>query len=366
MSRLILKGGYGEHGRNCFLVEYGSEGRMFMVDCGIMDTDPFPYPKLTEEELEQIDYLFLTHCHRDHSGAFAWICEHGFHGMLIASSMTLRLSGISYGNMKVLTWEKSALEEETDLGPLAFRYGRSGHCPGGLWFCIRRSLEYYFFSGDYQEHALFYACDPVKYCFANIAVIDCAHKESEEDASELRRILVEKTAEKLRQGSRVIFPVPKYGRGLELFLLMKQNFPDAAIRVDCGFAAYADEMLSEPEWYQEAMLAVWQEATWNVMNLKAESESSEFDYDILMIADTHLKEKEHEKFVKRAVKEGAFVMVTGRIKKGSAVEKLLSECSAERYLYPHHQSAYDLRTMMACNSFAVVFPFHNQEKEVLF
>ena len=57
MRRFWAKGGYGEHGRSCFLMEYGREGRYCMVDCGIMDSDSQPYPDVTSEELSKTDYL---------------------------------------------------------------------------------------------------------------------------------------------------------------------------------------------------------------------------------------------------------------------------------------------------------------------
>ena len=42
MIPLIIKGGYGEHGRSCFLFPF-QENRYAMLDCGIMDTDPEPF-----------------------------------------------------------------------------------------------------------------------------------------------------------------------------------------------------------------------------------------------------------------------------------------------------------------------------------
>ena len=55
MRKFLVKGGYGEHGRSCFLVEYGTEGHFYMVDCGIMDSDSNPYPNVFAEELELVD-----------------------------------------------------------------------------------------------------------------------------------------------------------------------------------------------------------------------------------------------------------------------------------------------------------------------
>ena len=95
MNRLLVKGGYGEHGRSCFLLPM-EEDRYCMLDCGIMDTDPQPYPKVEPEILKRTDYLFLSHCHKDHSGAFEHFCRQGFSGWLVTTAPTMKFSGIDY------------------------------------------------------------------------------------------------------------------------------------------------------------------------------------------------------------------------------------------------------------------------------
>lgn len=367
MSKLSIRGGYGEHGRSCFLVEYGNEGRMYMVDCGIMDTDPNPYPNVAGEELERVDFLFLTHCHKDHSGAFSWFCEQGFSGTLVTSSMTLMLSGISYEKTVILDWDGLKPGCEVDLGPIAVRYGRSGHCPGSLWFQIRSSLEYFLFSGDYQEDTLLYACDPIRDNYAKIALLDCAHRETEDCADELRRKLTQKTAEKLSKGQPVIFPVPHYGRGMEMLCLFEREFPEARICVDQDFVCYAKTMLSEPEWYRKEIYETFQAKTWNILDLNQEMDGdlSKMEFDILLIADAHLKKETNAAFFITAIRNGAAALVTGRVKTGSGMELFLEEGYAERCLYPHHQSYGDLMNMVERNSFTTVLPFHNGVKEVL-
>ena len=115
MRRFWAKGGYGEHGRSCFLMEYGREGRYCMVDCGIMDSDSQPYPDVTSEELSKTDYLFLTHCHKDHSGAFTEFVKRGFCGVLAASQMTIDLSNISYEKQIVLPVDEKKTPWKTKI-----------------------------------------------------------------------------------------------------------------------------------------------------------------------------------------------------------------------------------------------------------
>lgn len=388
----MIRGGYGEHGRSCFLVEYNKEGRMYMVDCGIMDTDPFPYPDVTPEELERVDYLFLTHCHKDHSGAFQYFCERGFHGTLVTSGMTCKLAGIGYEKVETLEVgqiaddaavgpvagsvvpETAARSNIRQFGPLTVRFGRTGHCPGGLWFAVADggdaivgasvddagTPDELLFTGDYQEDTLVYACDPIRDSHAKLALIDCAHRGTELDAGALRAQLVRVVAERLQNRQRVLLPVPQYGRGLEILYLMRKEFPQMRIRVDRDFVGYAEKMLSEPVWYKADAYDALTTEKFDVMDVEAEG-----DYDILLLADTHLKKQKNVEFVNRAIEEGAAVLINGRVKKNGPVGKLLDAGKAERFLFPHHQSHGDLKHVIANNSFHVILPFHNEKKEVL-
>ena len=47
------------------------------------------YPRLTENEIMKIDYIFLTHSHIDHSGAIPWIESQGFKGIVVGTKETL-------------------------------------------------------------------------------------------------------------------------------------------------------------------------------------------------------------------------------------------------------------------------------------
>ena len=57
---LTIGGGYGEHGRTCFLVE--GKGVSFLLDCGTMEGDAEPTPRLSELQIKKADFLFLSHC----------------------------------------------------------------------------------------------------------------------------------------------------------------------------------------------------------------------------------------------------------------------------------------------------------------
>ncbi len=366
MNKLMMRGGYGEHGRSCFLVEIEHDRRMYMVDCGIMDTDPNPYPNVTTEELEKVEFLFLTHCHKDHSGAFDHFVKQGFRGTLVTTRMTYNLAGISYE--KTVFLDVSENNQDFDnrciLGPLTICYGRTGHCPGGLWFEITEGTDTILFSGDYQEDTLVYCCDPIQERRAKIALLDCAHRETELNAKELRAQIVRVVSEKIQNGQKVILPVPQFGRGLELFVLMKNAFPNLRVRVDRDFVDYAKRMLEERVWYLTEAYDSLKLDEMDVIDILGD-QMTKYDYDILLLADTHLKKQKNEDFVHHQLENGEAVLINGRVKKNGPVGKLLKEGKAEKFLFPHHQSYGDLKRVAASNQFDMILPFHNHEKEIL-
>ena len=277
MDRLIVKGGYGEHGRSCFLVPF-AQGRYYMLDCGIMDTDENPWPEVETELLERTEYLFLSHCHKDHSGAFSRLVSRGFRGWLVAAGATVELAGICYNKViqadPLSAWPMGLGRE------LHFSCGRSGHCVGGLWFHIWDSGKSCFYSGDYQPGPLAFAVDQVKGRRADLAIVDCAHPATQEDARALRSRILEWIGPCLAAGRRVVLPLPRYGRGLELIALIKENFPQVAIAADQGFAAAAEQMCGYGQWLRAGK----EEQIRAFLEEQPEERLERDRYDVLLLA----------------------------------------------------------------------------------
>ncbi|MCD7836303.1 MAG: MBL fold metallo-hydrolase [Lachnospiraceae bacterium] len=366
MRKLIFKGGYGEHGRSCFLVKYSAKDRYYMVDCGIMDTDEFPYPNLTREELGKVDYLFLTHCHKDHSGAIPYIIEKGFEGWIVASSMSVLLEEISYNKIISLII-KEFPQTEICLDTLKLQYGRSGHCPGSIWFYIEDQYGSCFFSGDYQADTLLYACDRVEYMHADIGILDCAHEQTLQNAMELREEFVQTINNCFQKKQSVILPVPRYGRGLEMLYLLKKAFPDAVVKMDTDFVICGKKMLHERCWYKEEAymeLQQRQSFSWETTISTSLEKYHKMDFDILLVADTHIQKESNQYYIRQAVDNGCVLIITGRLKEGSLPMQLYKEGKALRCVYPHHQSCGDLQVMMDSNDFHIAYPYHNPLKEI--
>lgn len=224
--RLVLAGGVGEHGRNCFLVEGGS--LFYLVDCGIMAGSDDPNPRLSAEQISRVQYLFLTHSHGDHTGAYPWLLKNGFTGTVIATRETL--------NQLPFPLEKSRPLDAFRDDRLGVAWGRSGHCAGGVWYYVTLDGKALLFSGDYTEDGLVYACDPIRNIRADLAVLDSAYDAELRTAERMRTDCLASISTAL-SGGPVLLPVPKNGRGLELCLLAAGQFP--------GVTLFADEIFRE-------------------------------------------------------------------------------------------------------------------------
>ncbi|MDD3253266.1 MAG: MBL fold metallo-hydrolase [Lachnospiraceae bacterium] len=383
MNRIKICGGYGEHGRSCFLVEYTPDGHYYMLDCGIMDTDPQPNPHVTKEEIAKTDYVFLSHCHKDHAGAFAWLVEMGFQGILVTTAMTRELAEIDYKRVELLELAVNTISEitlpkaewgQSDWSGLRIQYGRTGHCPGSLWFQIADARQTVFYSGDYQKRPYLYACDEIIDMAADLAILDLAHVRSELDAGAMREVLWEQVGGALKAGRRVILPVPKYGRGLEMAAFFMDRLAKAEkqngllpggitpeLYVDSDFVIYEKKMQGEC-WYQREPAPMYH----GILDTEQRCAAGKrLDMPcIILIADTHLVKPANADFVLQESASGAQVIITGRVRTGSVCEQLLSAGQAQNALYPHHQSRHDFEELVRENAFRMVLPFHNGEKEV--
>jgi len=332
---LYIAGGCGEHGRNCFLVK----GRQvqFLVDCGMKaDCPENPYPDLQTEQISDLKYVFLTHSHADHTGALQWLLNRGFQGTVIASRETFN---IPVDNMQV-------------------EWGRSGHCAGSVWYHFFMENRSIFFSGDYTEHSLIYTCDVIRNQTADVAVLDCAYGPAELSFQEQCHKLIERTQDLLLSNGIVFFPVPKYGRGLDLFMLFQEEFGDVPF--------YADEIFMDNLWKIEKDEFWYQPVSMKTKVLKYYGE----DRGIVFISDPQLRSKRARQMVDKMAALGAKAIMTGTVEEGSYSQQLIHNGSMEMIGYPVHLNFSQYMKLMKQNHFHKTVPYHSaafaNPKQVLF
>lgn len=353
--KLFIAGGVGEHGRNCFLVQ--GEAVCFLVDCGTMaDTPENPYPKLTPEQIRRLDAVFLTHSHADHTGALPWLYKNGFQGTVIATEETVQQLPFSVQG-------EVALEQICPAGAgsfrsLSIRWGRSGHCAGSVWYRFSEGRKAILFSGDYTETALVYICDFIRNQTADIAVLDCAYGRTEMPYAVACDQLVQETERLLSAHPLLLFPVPKYGRGLELLKLFDCHLSGVDYYADSLFLKNLAKLKQCGFWYRPAGV-----------NAPISLYSGQ-SRGVVFVSDPQLRTTEARKTAEQVLSQGGRAVMTGTLEQGSYSETLFRQGVMEQLCYPVHLNHAQFEQLAKKNCFSATVPYHSREfsakQEILF
>lgn len=353
--KLYLAGGVGEHGRNCFLV--CGENTCFLVDCGLMaDAAKDPYPRLSPKQIRQLDAVFLTHSHADHTGALPWLYENGFCGTVIAAAETLHQ--LPFECEKSIMLESCCPVGAGKFQSLSICWGRSGHCAGSVWYRFSENGKSILFSGDYTEDTLVYACDPIREQRADAAVLDCAYGKNEISYAEACSKIVRSTEKLLSEYSLLLFPVPKYGRGLEILKLFSEQMHGVSYYADALFLKNLAVQNTGGFWYRPVKIDA------SLQPYCGQTQG------IVFVSDPQLHSQSAQNTAGQILALGGRAVMTGTLEKGSYSEALFRQGKMELLRYPVHLNYAQFLQLLEKNSFFKAIPYHSEnfsaEQEIVF
>ena len=330
-----LAGGVAETGRSCFFVR--GERTAFLVDCGLQEDDDAPYPRLSPQEIAGARYVFLTHSHPAHTGAFTWLRYNGSTGTVVASRPTLRQ--LPFAPVKAVP-----LERFHPPAGLSVRWGKSGHCVGSVWYAIEAEGVPLLFCGAYIENAAVCRTDPIRGERAQLAVLDGSFGPAVGEAAALRADFLRAAQQALQAGGPLLLPVPKYGCGLELALALAHAQPQLPLCGDAHFARQLRQALQEPGWLRPAAAEVLQ-AIDLAPAAPAEGGCAVF------VSDPQLSSPASQRCARGVLRAGGRILLTSHSALGGYAARLLEAGRAGLCVAPVHGSARARRRLTRQNHF---------------
>ncbi|KYH45474.1 ribonuclease J [Branchiibius sp. NY16-3462-2] len=159
--RVVALGGLGEVGRNMTVVEY--DGRLLIVDCGVLFPEDHPGVDLIlpdfeyiESRLDDVEAIILTHGHEDHIGAVPYLLRLKPDIPLIGSTLTLALIEAKLKEHRITPYTMGVREGQREkLGNFDCEFVAVNHSiPDALAVFIRTPGGSLLCTGDFKMDQL--------------------------------------------------------------------------------------------------------------------------------------------------------------------------------------------------------------------
>jgi len=249
---LLTLGGFGQVGRSCMLLT--TPDSKVLVDCGINPGARSPreaYPRLdwANITLDDLDAVVIGHAHLDHSGFLPVLLKYGYKGPIFCTEPTLPMMNlIQLDAIKVATAQgrvpmyadrdvhqvmRQAITipygAVTDISPdIKLVLSNAGHILGSATchFHFGNGEHNFVYTGDikYGKSMLLESAN-TNYPRVETLLIESTYGLKEDiqpDRQEVESTFVASVNSVLKEGGKVLIPIPAVGRAQELMLVIDQ------------------------------------------------------------------------------------------------------------------------------------------------
>jgi KH/beta-lactamase-domain protein len=346
---LMTLGAFEEVGRSSIIIST-SESKL-LLDCGISPGAKNTwnaYPRLdwADIELDELDAVIISHAHLDHSGFLPALYKYGYNGPVYCTEPTLPLMTLLQGDMvKIGQSEGSRLVFDlrdirevikhaitipyglvTDVAPdVKLVFNNAGHILGSatVHLHIGEGAHNIVYSGDYK-YGRTRLLDPTFWNYPRVeTLITESTYGTKEDITpprdQVEETFVRLANETLKQGGKVLIPIPAVGRAQEIILVINEHMK----RKDLIEApVFIEGMISEAT----AIHIAFPEYLSRELKYKIlEEDENPFSSEYFTVV-------EHPSNREEALREGgAIIMATsGMLEGGPVLEYFSSIASSER------------------------------------
>ena len=254
--KLRFYGAAQEVGKSC--VELVADSHRYLLDAGIKFTSQgTQYPRLLER-VRDIDGVFLTHAHLDHSGALPLLEHRRLRYPIYSTDLTWRITQIlledayhiqQLQEMHPAYRQRDILRVKEDLafvsygewytahrGSLRFQFLNSGHIPGGASVLIEAEGKRLLYTSDINTRST-RLMTPASF-EEEVGEVDTLIIEGtygnrfHPPRQEMESLFLQKIQEILERGGSVLVPAFGVGRSQEILLLLSRLSPSIPLYLD--------------------------------------------------------------------------------------------------------------------------------------
>ena len=249
---LLTLGGFSQVGRSCMLLT--THESKILIDCGVNPGARNPqeaYPRLdwTNITLDDLDAVVISHAHLDHTGFLPALFKYGYKGPVYCSEPTLPMMNlIQLDAIKVAAAQgKIPLYSERDVKQLmkqtiTLPYGtvtdispdiklvlsNAGHILGSAscHFHIGNGDHNFVYTGD-LKYGKTILLESASWNFPRVETLLIestygAKEDIQPTREEVEAVFIKSVNETLRNGGKVLIPIPAVGRAQELMMVIDQ------------------------------------------------------------------------------------------------------------------------------------------------
>ena len=247
---LLTLGGFGQVGRSCMLLN--TPDSKVLIDCGINPgarhpSEAFPRLDWANITLDQIDAVVLGHAHFDHTGFLPVLLKYGYKGPIYCTEPTLPMMNlIQLDSIKVTAAQgKMPMYSErdvfqvmrqtitlpygvvTDISPdIKLVLSNAGHILGSATchFHIGNGDHNFVYSGDIKYgRSMLLESAYTNYPRVETLLIESTYGAKEDiqpSRQEVETAFVTSVNSVLKDGGKVLIPIPAVGRAQELMMVI--------------------------------------------------------------------------------------------------------------------------------------------------
>ena len=247
---LLTLGGFGQVGRSCMLLT--TPDSKVLIDCGInpgarTPSEAFPRLDWANISLDELDAIVIGHAHLDHTGFLPVLTKYGYKGPIYCTEPTLPMMNlIQLDAIKVAGAQgRTPMYAERDVHQImrqtiGLSYGtvtdispdiklvlaNAGHILGSAscHFHIGNGDHNFVYSGDikYGKSMLLESAD-TRFPRVETLLIESTYGAKEDiqpTREEVEGAFIKSVNEILKDGGKVLIPIPAVGRAQELMMVI--------------------------------------------------------------------------------------------------------------------------------------------------